>query len=59
MHEAWANFIKGKPPSAADLPAWPPLHTDDQMTMIFDAKSHVEQRPQATELNLWNGIMTD
>jgi para-nitrobenzyl esterase len=59
MHEAWANFIKGKPPSAADLPAWPPFRNDDQMTMIFDARSHVERRPQATELGLWNGIMSD
>jgi para-nitrobenzyl esterase len=59
MHEAWANFIKGKPPSAADLPAWPPFRNDDQMTMIFGDKSHVERRPQATELGLWNGIMTD
>jgi para-nitrobenzyl esterase len=59
MHEAWVNFIQGKPPSTADLPVWPPFRAGDQMTMIFDAKSHLERSPQAAELALWNGIMTD
>lgn len=57
MHMAWAAFIRGEAPAAAGLPIWPPYSIADRATMVLDAESRVEQRPQEAELQLWNGVL--
>jgi len=58
MHAAWTAFLKGEAPTAPGMPAWPTFKNDSQTTMILDVPSHVAQRPQAEELALWNGLLT-
>ncbi|WP_263417321.1 carboxylesterase/lipase family protein [Terriglobus albidus] len=58
MNAAWTAFLKGEAMAAPGTPAWPTFDSDKQRTMIFDVPSHVAQRPQAEELALWNGLLT-
>ena len=57
MQRAWAAFIKGKPPEAPGLPHWPEYQLDTRATMILNATSRVEDRPQEAELRLWDGVL--
>ena len=56
FHQAWVSFIKGNPPAAEGLPPWPRYDARTRSTMILDAQSKVEQRPEEAELRLWDGI---
>ena len=56
MHGAWTAFLKGGPPAAPGLPAWPQWNPLTRPTMILDNTSHVEQQPFEAELQLWNGF---
>ncbi len=55
IHAAWVAFIKGETPSAQGLPVWPKYRADTRPTMILDAVSKVEERPQEAEFRLWDG----
>jgi para-nitrobenzyl esterase len=57
VHAAWVAFIKGETPGAGGLPAWPEYSSETRETMIFDAVSRVEARPQERELRLWDGVL--
>ncbi len=57
VHAAWVKFIQGEAPGAAGLPAWPEYSSEARETMIFDAVSRVEARPQEKELRLWDGVL--
>jgi para-nitrobenzyl esterase len=57
MHAAWLGFIKGETPGAEGLPLWPQYSIESRETMVFDAVSRVEARPQEAELRLWDGVM--
>jgi para-nitrobenzyl esterase len=57
VHLAWATFIRGEEPAAPGLPAWPQYASDTRPTMILDAQSRVEERPQESELRLWESIL--
>lgn len=57
IHQAWLNFIQGKPPTAPGLPAWPQYNATNRPTMLLAATSHIEQKPQDPELQLWQGIL--
>ena len=57
MHEAWCAFLRGKTPAAPGLPAWPQYTAEERRTMIINAQSRVEARPQEAELRLWNGVL--
>jgi para-nitrobenzyl esterase len=57
MHAAWLTFIKGETPGAEGLPLWPQYSNKTRETMVFDAVSRVETRPQEAELRLWDGVM--
>ena len=55
MHDAWVAFIRGEVPAAKGLPVWPTYDPRERKTMILDAVSRVEERPQEKELQLWDG----
>jgi para-nitrobenzyl esterase len=57
MHAAWLRFIKGDAPGADGLPVWPEYSSGVRETMVFDAVSKVEERPQEAELRLWDGVL--
>lgn len=57
MHLAWVAFIHGEAPSAPGLPEWPRYSGSARSTMILDIQSHVEQRPQESELRLWDRVL--
>jgi para-nitrobenzyl esterase len=57
VHAAWVAFIKGEIPGAAGLPVWPEYSSATRVTMIFDAVSRVEEKPQERELRLWDGAL--
>jgi para-nitrobenzyl esterase len=57
MHEAWCAFLRGAAPAAAGLPEWPRYTLEERRTMIFDAQSRVEAKPQEAELRLWDGVL--
>ncbi len=57
MHEAWVSFIDGNPPAAQGLPHWSEYHPDTRSTMILSAQSHIEQRPNEAELQLWKHVL--
>jgi para-nitrobenzyl esterase len=57
VHQAWVAFIKGGAPGAAGLPAWPEYTSEARETMVVDAVSRVEERPQEEELRLWDGVL--
>ena len=57
MHRAWIAFLKGEAPGASGLPAWPEYTSGERATMLFDAQSRVEPRPQEAELRLWDGVL--
>ena len=57
MHAAWVTFIKGGTPGAEGLPLWPQYSIETRETMVFDAVSRVESKPQEAELRLWDGVM--
>jgi para-nitrobenzyl esterase len=57
VHAAWLAFIKGEAPGANGLPVWPEYTSGARATMVFDAVSKVEERPQEAELRLWDGVL--
>jgi para-nitrobenzyl esterase len=57
IHDAWCSFIKGGPPTAAELPEWPRYKSSERATMLLDVVSRVEMRPQEKELRLWDGVL--
>ncbi len=57
VHAAWVAFIKGETPSAEGLPEWPEYTSEERKTMVFNALSRVEERPQEAELRLWDGTL--
>jgi para-nitrobenzyl esterase len=57
MHAAWLAFIKGETPGAVGLPVWPEYSSGARETMVLDAASRVEEKPQEAELRLWDGVM--
>ncbi len=57
IHDAWCAFIKGGAPSAAGLPEWPRYKSGERATMLLDAISRVENKPQEEELRLWDGVL--
>jgi para-nitrobenzyl esterase len=57
MHAAWLAFIKGGAPGAPGLPLWPQYSDETRATMVFDAVSRVETKPQEAELRLWDGVI--
>jgi para-nitrobenzyl esterase len=57
IHQAWAAFIRGEAPSAADLPSWPAYSAEARSTMILDTQSRIDQQPQEAEFRLWDGIL--
>ncbi len=54
MHAAWAAFIRGEDPGAPGLPSWPAYEPATRATMLLDAVSRVQQRPQEQEMRLWD-----
>ena len=57
VHGAWLTFIKGGTPGAEGLPLWPQYSSEARETLVLDAVSRVEMRPQEAELRLWDGVM--
>lgn len=58
MHDAWCAFIRGEPPRAANLPAWPAYNLQTRPTMLLNTTSRIENAPQKAEFALWNGLLT-
>jgi para-nitrobenzyl esterase len=56
VHQAWVAFIKGGPPAAPGLPAWPRYGPERRLTMVLDHSSVVESDPLAVERALWDGV---
>ena len=57
MNAAWAMFVRGETPSAPGLPVWPEYSQRSRPTMLLDATSRVEDKPQEAELRLWKGVL--
>ncbi|MGA8938182.1 MAG: carboxylesterase family protein [Acidobacteriaceae bacterium] len=57
VHAAWVAFIQGGTPGGDGLPAWPEYTSENRATMVFNAVSRVEEKPQEAELRLWDGVM--
>jgi len=57
IHAAWVSFIRGSTPASAGLPSWPAYRSDTRPTMVLDAQSRVETKPNEAELRLWDGVL--
>jgi len=57
VHAAWRAFLRGEAPAAAGLPVWPAYRSETRETMILNAQSHVESKPQEAEMRLWDGVL--
>jgi para-nitrobenzyl esterase len=57
VQPAWIAFLRGEAPNAKGLPEWPKYELESRATMILDVKSRVEEKPQAAELALWEGVL--
>ncbi|MEJ0023425.1 MAG: carboxylesterase family protein [Alphaproteobacteria bacterium] len=58
IHTSFVNFIKGGPPSAPGLPAWPTYDLPRRATMILNHQSKVEDDPLKEERMLWSDFLT-
>ena len=52
MTSAWLAFARSGDPSTPAL-SWPAFDAAARRTMVLDAESHVEERPQEAELQCW------
>ena len=57
MHSAWIAFARNGNPNTSALPHWPAYESELRATMIFDEACRVEDDPQATERELWDGVI--
>ncbi len=56
LHTVWSSFIRtGKP--SADTSSWPAYERSDEMTMILDRTSHVEQHTDELDRRAWAGAL--
>ena len=53
IHAAWASFIRGEPPDAEGLPAWPSYDASARATMLLDRESRVAEDPGGELRALW------
>ena len=56
-HSAWVSFVKDGDPNNADLPEWPRYDPATRPTMLFDEPCRVESKPNADEIELWDGVL--
>lgn len=59
VHHAWVGFIKGGPPAAPGLPAWPRYEPERRLTMMIDHASVMESDPLGVERALWDRVGED
>ena len=57
VHRAWVAFVHGNTPAASGLPDWPPYTLEKRSTMVLDARSHAEEKPDEAELKLWKRFL--
>ncbi|MEJ0023426.1 MAG: carboxylesterase family protein [Alphaproteobacteria bacterium] len=57
IHNAFVTFIKGGPPSAAGLPAWPTYDLPRRATMLLNYQSRIEDDPLKEERVLWHDVL--
>jgi para-nitrobenzyl esterase len=57
LHQAWVAFIQGQAPTAPNLPSWTKYNPDTRPTMILSAQSHIEDKPNDAELQLWSSVL--
>ena len=57
VHRAWVAFLRGNTPAASGLPDWPPYTLEKRSTMVLDARSHAEEKPDEAELKLWKRFL--
>ena len=57
MHPAWIAFARSGNPNTSGLPQWPAYDTTHRATMLFNEECQVVNDPQATERQLWEGVL--
>jgi para-nitrobenzyl esterase len=57
MHSAWIAFAHSGNPNTSGLPQWPAYDTTRRATMLFNEECQVVNDPQATERQLWEGVL--
>ena len=56
MSGALCALARNGDPNHEVLPTWPIYSLPERSTLVFDAESHLESDPMATERAAWNGI---
>ncbi len=56
-HSAWVSFVKDGDPNNADLPEWPRYDSATRPTLLLDEPCRVESKPNADEIELWDGVL--
>jgi para-nitrobenzyl esterase len=56
MSGAWAAFARTGNPNHKGLPSWPPFHTKERATMVFDNECNVVNDPHGEERAALNAL---
>ncbi|MFI6979997.1 carboxylesterase/lipase family protein [Embleya sp. NPDC050154] len=54
IQQAWVAFVKGGPPVADGLPAWPRYDPSERRTMLLDVPATVVGDPDREERRVWD-----
>ena len=57
MHQSWIMFARSGNPNASGLPQWPAYDATRRATMLFNEECQVVNDPQATERQVWQGVL--
>jgi len=57
MHQSWIMFARSGNPNASGLPQWPAYDAARRATMLFNEECQVVNDPQATERQVWQGVL--
>jgi para-nitrobenzyl esterase len=57
MHLSWIMFARSGNPNTSGLPQWPAYDATHRATMLFNEECQVVNDPQATERQLWEGVL--
>ena len=57
MHLSWIMFARSGNPNVSGLLQWPTYDATHRATMLFNEECQVVNDPQATERQLWEGVL--
>jgi para-nitrobenzyl esterase len=57
MHQSWIMYAHNGNPNTSGLSTWPAYDTAHRATMLFNEECQVVNDPQATERQVWEGVL--